>query len=302
MKATDLQTFAEALGYIREEARLRKTPERTPTSLPLEDIYPASLLFQPREGLDERHVRTLRSAIKSNGDHLLTPVVVWWSGKYWRLLDGYHRREAYRLCIEKDHIPIDRIPVKAFNGSLEQAIAHAVACNSKDKKPMTRSEKSERAWKLIAMKSELKQKTIAVATGVHRRTLSFMKRKLRELPAEMDPLTMTWSEVLGHSPSNFDRDEAVSKILKDLQKTFGKQPIKSPDVFAEALKAYSESLAEFLGEEYFPAEPEIIGRCMANQTEDYFIEVVDPHEFGKEVMRAFNEQLNKFEERDNDPF
>ncbi|MDA8666129.1 hypothetical protein N9L52_09095 [Litoricolaceae bacterium] len=287
------RAFAEALQEIRIESQNYRRIEKEPKQLSLNDIVATSFLFQPREGLDRSHVRVLRSAIQNATDKFLEPLLIWWSGNCWRLLDGYHRLEAYKQAIAHDSCPFAYIPVHVFKGTLESALTASVSANSRDKKPMSQREKSERAWKLMSMRGTLKQKDIYLACGVSRRLTAKMAKVLRSLDDSQNPLEMTWLEALSGRGIEFEDDEMIKKMVETLKHALGKTPIKYPNIFAQALQEYSPLLANDLGIEFFPSNPEIIGDCMASviQSTNYGFCSLDPEEFKNKVVGAYNENL-----------
>ena len=95
----------------------------------------------------------LAMAVRTSPNHLLDPVLIWWSGKRWRVIDGHHRMMAYQQTTTdtKRPVKIDAVPVEVFEGTLHEAIHEATRRNSKDKFAMSKTDKLERAWKFTAM-------------------------------------------------------------------------------------------------------------------------------------------------------
>ena len=290
MRAKDLNSFEEAFLYIKAESQSKNEPAHSPTTLSLTQIAPASLLFQPRSNLDVRHIRVLKTALVNNDSNCLDPLIVWWSGKNWRLIDGYHRYEAYKAFMkERGYLP--DIPVKVFRGGLNQAITHSIRCNSKNKLPMQSFEKSERAWKLLALNTGMTQKEIYQACGVSKRLVATMASALRALPKDQNPLDLTWKEVLRMKPMSHDGEKIVEEMTAALKKTFGSKAIKYPNYFAEALNNYSHQLAEDLGIELFPEAPDQIALCMLSVSQCDYLEATDPHKFLEEVSDKYKQEL-----------
>jgi hypothetical protein len=178
------KTFTESLRELQEELKTGKPQPDNPTSLPLKTIRYAAPVFQPRlfdgnKADSVSHVMTLKDAVRAK--QKLPPVTVWWSGKSWRVLDGHHRMMAYQQLTndKKKPLIIHSVAVVVFEGTLNQAIAHATECNSRDKLPMSRDDKLDRAWKLVALQdADLSREAIANTAGVSDRTVGNMRAKL----------------------------------------------------------------------------------------------------------------------------
>ncbi|TIM73751.1 MAG: hypothetical protein E5Y60_11415 [Mesorhizobium sp.] len=99
-------------------------------------------LFQPRDGISEKHLADLTKAIKNFGE--LDPLTVIVVSKRTILIDGHHRVEAYR------RVWSDReVPIRYFEGSPSEAVLAASEANSAVKLPMESRERQNRAWKLV---------------------------------------------------------------------------------------------------------------------------------------------------------
>jgi hypothetical protein len=80
-------------------------------------------------------------------------------GSEWFCIDGHHRLEAYR------QIGTNRpVPVEVFQGRLSQAVEKASKRNSKDKLPMSSTDKMEAAWRLDVL-GEFSKREVMEATG-----------------------------------------------------------------------------------------------------------------------------------------
>ncbi len=86
-------------------------------------------LFQPRDGISEKHVTDLKKNIKNFGE--LDPLTVIVVGKRTILIDGHHRVEAYRQIW-----PNREVPIRYFDGSPSDAVLSASEANSAVKLPM----------------------------------------------------------------------------------------------------------------------------------------------------------------------
>lgn len=253
--------FAESLAMLKEEAKGRTPPQVIPTSLPLKEIKVAHLAFQPRnfEGdraESEEHIKNLMNAIRNKEDHLLDPLVVWWSGKRWYVIDGHHRRLAYeRLADHKtDPLKVPGIPVKVFEGTLNEAVSEASGMNAKDKLNMSHKDKLDRAWKLTVMDHpeppSMSKADISRATTISQRTIANMRKELRRITEEtpeVNPMELSWDEVKGGAKEKPEYDEAwldkqARAHAKALAKTVGMKWARNPTLAAKAIEYYSEKL------------------------------------------------------------
>lgn len=253
--------FAESLALLKQEVKEGQPPQKTPTSLPLKEIKVAHLAFQPRNfegdrGESEEHIKNLMNAIRNANDHMLEPLLIWWSGKHWYVIDGHHRREAYtRLAEHKnDPLVVPSLPVKVFEGTLQEAISEASGMNSRDKLNMTRNDKLDRAWKMTVMDHpnppSMSKAQIAKATTISERTVANMRKELKRITEEtpeVNPMEMSWDEVKGHSKDKPDYDEKwlekeARNHAKRLSKVVGMKWARNPTLAAKAIEYYSEKL------------------------------------------------------------
>jgi uncharacterized phage-associated protein len=264
-----LTTLEEGIEKIQQGlAQKQNPPADLPASLRVKDIYTLVSVFQPRKldgrlAEDEAHIKALMDAIgDETKPRLLDPLVVWWGGSLgWLLVDGFHRVEAYkRLKLEEL-----TVPVEVFSGTLSEAMAHAAACNSKDKLIMTKDEKVNTAWRLV-LTSNLSKAKIADACKVAPRTVANMRAKVREIGDRISPYDLAdkpWKlvnrlsveELLGHSPKPLSdeefeawRNKKAEQFAKRLVKAFGSQMIKDPEAFARAIEIVEERLPAMLME------------------------------------------------------
>ncbi|MER8650085.1 ParB N-terminal domain-containing protein [Mesorhizobium sp. M0586] len=262
---TEQITTPEALRLIRLalETNGSTPPPPLPTHLDLKGpigptrVTSMTSVFQPRE-LDgrklegERHIETLMAAIGSpSNPTYLDPLVVWWGGDRWFVIDGHHRRHAYlRAGVHK------RIPVEIFEGTLEEALAFAVEANSKDRLPMTLAEKLDRAW-FLTVTTDLSRDRIRRSCSVADGTVKNM-RKVRDALGETGAsqehlMSLTWQEardeLQGFAPKEPTpdwRSKLVADYERRLRKTFGSQLFKNADILAEALVVLDKRFPEWL--------------------------------------------------------
>lgn len=260
MSFNDKMPFTEGYALLKAEGEAGRSAPGRPKKIRRSEIRMAHSVFQPRmfEGTlanNEAHIIALKEAITNAEDHQLDPITVWWSGKHWRPLDGHHRLIAYQRLAEDKKRPlvVEEIKSTVFNGTLDEAVTEAVKLNSKNKLPMSRDDKIERAWKLVAIKANLSRVDIVKATGVSERTVANMRSTLKEIEAEGEeqgtPLPdLLWRDVVRGRREAPDHDEQwQERMARDwarrLAKTFGEKPTKMPSIFVRAMELYSEQLA-----------------------------------------------------------
>lgn len=255
-------TFTESLRELQEELRTGRPQLEKPSSLPLKTIRFASLVFQPRsfdgsKADSTSHVETLKDALRNKQS--LPPITVWWSGKSWRVLDGHHRMMAYQQLAKdkKKPLVIHSVPVVVFEGSLNQAIAHATECNSRDKLPMTKNDKLDRAWKLVALQDpSLSREAIAHTAGVSDRTVGNMRAELVRFLADNpndNPLDYSWDQVksgkLKPEKDESWAEQEAQRWAKRLLREFGPKIGRHPDILARAIEIVSDRLPRRMVEE-----------------------------------------------------
>nr|WP_319514731.1 ParB N-terminal domain-containing protein [uncultured Cohaesibacter sp.] len=256
MKQSELSPSA-AFRSLCNEVKFRSKPAPDPhlTALPLDDIHIEDAIFQQREYPSEYHVGILVGALKAQSGYPLDPILVWFSGEHWYVVDGHHRLEAYRTYnAETPKHPITKIPVTVFSGSLTQAISRSAAENSKDKEPMRKEDKLNAAWRLVCLDDkEVTGKSLAQAAGVALRTVRNMQAVFKTLCEDTHPinlLDLTWREARMRSkgethlePWDEDRNEQQGiEWAKRLKKDFGPAFATNPEAAAYAILHYSRDL------------------------------------------------------------
>lgn len=259
------EKFIDAWNALLAESQLAKLAPNTGTqfiNLPINRIKRNELVFQPRLFEDGQarasgeHISNLVSALVGNADKTLDPVLVWWSGKEWKLIDGHHRLNAYITALHEKKIKEKTIPVEIFEGTLEEAWIESIRRNSKDKLPVSRDDKFNRAWKMVIMGIGSKPKQ-ALSCGISERTISNMRSKLEELKIKFGEhwqdfaLSNSWKEVLADfsAPREINdvwEEKLAKKWAKKLGKAFGDKLAKQPDIAARAIELYSENLVKNL--------------------------------------------------------
>lgn len=168
------------------------------------------------------------------------------------MIDGHHRIDAYRQV----GIRV-AVPVTVFDGTLDEAMAHSAASNSKDKLPMSMNDKMNSAWRLVVLTNWSKVKIMG-PTGVSKGTIDNMRlAKAKLLEAREGEETegelaftheglseMTWKvakfEASGRElDPNYDPDEAARKrageIAQRLTRAIKDKMFQDTEAFALAL-------------------------------------------------------------------
>lgn len=268
-------------------------PAPLPEWLSLDQIAKAVSVFQPRtlEGRmreDMAHLKTLAGAVGSpEKPKFLDPIAVWWGGDRWFVIDGHHRIEAYQQIGIRA-----AVPVTIFAGTLDEAMAHSAASNSKDKLPMSMDDKMNAAWRFVVL-TDWSKTRIMEATGVSKGTIDNMRKakaKLLEARGDDDSegelavtpeelSEKTWKaakfEASGRElDPNYDPDDATRKrageIAQRLTRAIQNKMFQDTEAFALALlmidgrlpgmimetQAWDEVLRETVGalrDDYAPA-------------------------------------------------
>lgn len=250
---------------VQELESGKEPPFDNPDELPIELINTAQSVLQPR-GLNdisasEEHIKVLVKAIEQNKpSHTLDPIIVWWSGSYYRVIDGHHRLEAYQQVKKAGNIKLLNIPVQIFMGSLKDALLESTKLNSKNKLAMTEDDKFDRAWKLVCL-GDYTIKDAADCCGISHPTVSRMRLKLKEyqcahpLESREVMLGFTWKEMIDLDKVKKDFDEEYEikqgkEWAQRLHKAFGTKLSSQPRIAAIALEHYSKNLVPSLINEW----------------------------------------------------
>lgn len=282
-------SYPEARSILEKELEVNKSrPLREIEQLPLDRIFLATAVFQPRllNGWElsrsADHVESLLEAIKSSPHHTLDPIVVWWSGKCFRVIDGHHRLEAYRRAAKQPKLRVAAIPVIVFDGTLERAIAEAIRCNAKDKLAMTREDKLNAAWRM-SIDGGVSRKDVWKYTGASTGSVSAMRRKLSELqkiyPTSWRDVAMsqTWLEIrAGDRASLTEYDdqwekEAIKAGILAIRKAFPRgMLVKNPMLAYRILEGYSPNLVTNNASIYFSENPDKVREWEEEQANSDF--------------------------------
>ncbi|MFI1971849.1 ParB/RepB/Spo0J family partition protein [Streptomyces cinnamoneus] len=138
-------------------------PEHQLTALlPLDALLTAD---SPRTaGEDPQHVRSLARL-----DVPLPPIVV--HRATMRVVDGMHRLRAARLRGD------ERIAVRFFEGTAEDAFVYAVRANNQHGTPLTQADRSAAAERIIRSHPQWSDRLIASAVGLAASTVASLRRR-----------------------------------------------------------------------------------------------------------------------------
>lgn len=241
------------------------------------NIRVAEHVFQWRlPGRDEaartEHILDMAKSLRDTGGPL-EAILVFPVGTVFYVVDGHHRLAAY------DTARWDRpIPAVAFQGTFDDARIRALTANSRNKLAMSRTEKSEAAWRLVREFGHSRTvPQVVEATGVSARTIFSMRKMLaqlheragqigEELPDDLS--WMTAQSMLSGRGDNFDSaawlEAEAQKMVDRLRKAnLGPNLTKQPEITARALRMISDNLPRALIEEWLPEEPELREQLVA---------------------------------------
>ncbi len=160
------------------------------------------------------------------------------------------------------------VPVEVFQGTLWHAMGAAGAANTKNKLQMSAAEKSNTAWRLVAM-TDMSKAEAAKAACVSESTVANMRKVFNQfeakIAASIDDLTspphahfrdLSWADAKrlaeGRDEVDFDWEKAnerkANEMALALRKAIGKEGWKQPEVLARALELYGKRLPEQLVE------------------------------------------------------
>lgn len=258
MTPTDTSGLLGHKHLLEERIRGGSSSPKPPQELLCDDIEVIKEVFQHREDSQwssAEHVKTLVSAIKHSSSgpkkRPLSPLTVFWVGDAWVVIDGHHRLLAYQ---EIDYS--DPVPVEVFEGTLDEAIGEALKGNSKDKLSMSKSEKTNAAWRLVISTGLSLNKMMDLST-ISRQTLVTMRKvrtALLENHKDIDLGELQWREALRKSqgkeeePYEYDfewRDKEIEDVVRTMNETFGGRFKTRPEVFWDAMWKYDSRLMDY---------------------------------------------------------
>lgn len=257
-------TLYETWGKLKEEEKERTPPDLSLREFSLNSLTLAPEVFQTRTLSEDdylllMHIQDLAYSVKQDPRNELDPVIIWWSGERWYVIDGHLRIEAYRLYEKENKTHIGSIPVEVFEGSLTDALKESTRLNAKNKLAMTRDDKQNRAWQLVVLDEGHSKKEIALICRVGTATVGRMRQRLREIREKYGHncqaycLRLSWAEARTEKQEdeNYDEDWEERQALewaKRLARAFGDKAATQPRPFLRALELYSERLYEELVE------------------------------------------------------
>lgn len=246
-------SFAQVWEDVEYKHRTGRPPPKTaPAALMVAKIKTCPQLFQhraPSEWASNAHVRELTRGAQVGA---LDPVAVWWNGKHWVCIDGHHRLLAYQAARMMGR----EVPVQVFEGTPADAVAEAARRNTRDKLAMSRSEKTNAAWRLVIIGELSKAKTVE-ASGASEGTVANMRRVRDFLVAK----GVTYGELHWEAARRFAAGEEIEEVDWDerteqeaqemataISKAIGKRGSKRIDAFARALELYDSRMPAMLKE------------------------------------------------------
>lgn len=227
-------------------------PKRNPQKLPLGELTTERGVFQMREEEVESWISDLHKVLRQ-GDPL-TPLLVWWSGRRWVVMDGHHRLEAYRRDAE-GKAKYRLIPVEVSQAeSPEAAIMEANRENRKNKLNTTEEDKHRQAWFFTVEGIGGSVRAVQEATGTSKSTVGRMRKARDTLAAKgwsKDRLMgLKWRQAdelargdAGDWTGTISEDEGLEREgrawAERLQREFGSKLIDAPDIAALMFLTYS---------------------------------------------------------------
>lgn len=275
--------------------------------LPREKLTTMPQLFQPRdfegqEGERHGHIQDLTDALNRGSVDDLDPILIWWTGRVWVVVDGAHRLIAidrFNMAMEKKGQVKTRgiklVPVSILSGSLSEALEWTTRENGKSHLPLTARQRSNWAWRTGVMHWSGMIEGDFVLTRkekvmhVSRRTLTTMKAtwgKLSEgkqmTPAEIMKIAgMPWSqaEKLARGADEEEvfseeaRKQKVAAMAEKLVRTLGKSAFSTTkaSMVAEALLMASSRFPEL--SLHSAPWSQAVAEALARSGEDYDPEV-----------------------------
>jgi hypothetical protein len=279
MPADSGKTVAELQAEIDQARPIGAADGSQRRTVARRDIHLAEQVFQWRGDARsdrwnrENHIHTLAKAIRDSGEPLDRLLVFLVGTSSYYVIDGHHRLAAYDTAGWTK-----AIPVEVFTGTLSQARVRALACNVKDKLPMTTQAKSEAAWRITKEDlGGLKAEQLAHLGLVSRRQAFYMSGTWKELNERKDLNDedrarlpkLTWKQArdmrdgkklemtdFDYNDWKYQKAEEVIELMRRHNVTAGL--LKDLGVTALALQMLHEDLPERLIEEWAGDHQELI--------------------------------------------
>lgn len=242
---------------------------KKPRALKLTEIILRPDIFQQRMDQDEdrlrkdQHIENLVRSIKFKSN--LDPILVLPYMGQFVCIDGHHRIAAYKAAKIKDNIPVE-----VFEGTFKEALEVSLTQNIKDKLSMTRSEKTEAAWRFLNTGMYTWKELISIS-GCGRGTIQRMSKRIKDMSMMgIEAESLTWENARKwrtEEQANFTDEQEKALIHKEVQtisRMWGPRAHKRTHIIAKALLIYSEqtarllheALEEEIGEKYEPDDYE----------------------------------------------
>ncbi len=216
-------------------------------TLPLSSITTREdVLARPTRELDHGHVREMADTVRRRDK--LDDLLVWIeedregtpTGRH-VLLDGEHRRAAYRAAWGRD-AGSRKVPVSVLKGTLMEAQLHALLANVRRKLGLTKAERMDRAWQLVWEHGyALSKDRLAGAAQIGVSTVGKMRKRWTEMrEAEQGPPGSWWkdSRPLAEEWSSDvpqARRDAIKALVPELRKLLRRKPQLPTDYLSDVL-------------------------------------------------------------------
>ncbi|MDV7144089.1 hypothetical protein R3X27_15480 [Tropicimonas sp. TH_r6] len=212
---------------------------------------------QPKGRVSGTHLQHLRTVLKNGG--LLDPVKLWQEvdgqgGTTGRLvvLDGRYRIAAYRAeqatkdrkKLGKKPTPVT-IPARIYAVTKAEALLIALQSNSKETLPLTYSERSNAAWRMVwEFGDSIPKPRLAAASGISPRTILTMRRQRKAFRDANDTPSLDWRKDLRWPkevkeycpPTDEQKAEMVTALAKGFRQTLNSNFTKDLATLADALE------------------------------------------------------------------
>lgn len=237
--ATEEQPRSELAVAIAELRRrqARGSPEERPAQLPVSRVVVNDEAFKVRSGArDGYHSARLEQALKVAGD--LDPVLVLPCGGDFVLVDGEYRLAVYRRAGRSE------VPVRYFEGTPEEALAHRSREAGKAVLPLTNEEKMNVAWSFV-LADLFSIRGTADNAGISQKQVSIMRKAKRTLGDEAFEYRDWWrarEAARGETNEPEDQDEWEARMQEQagmyadrIRKAVGAKMMTNPEIAAITL-------------------------------------------------------------------
>ncbi len=243
-------------------------------------------VFQPRSlqgqlGEEAHLLREVIDAIKRAGVETLDPVVVWWSGMKFVVVDGHHRLIAIRRFNHENRNRRDfrklKVPISIVTGEIAEAKRFSTQENAKAKLSMRKEDRVNWAWKQVALhfggidKGKFVMAKRCRDLHVSERLLQQMKATFRKIVPDVSPENlpdrdmvfetseMSWAMAQRAAEGNLEvdleltdekRERAIETATRKLVKALGAQSFSDPrraEITGVAMLRISERFLELAG-------------------------------------------------------